>query len=1285
VDSLSTLPAATFAAIAVTRNVNNKANRLIKKKGSCDDVSVAASFFIRKIWKEAICKNICAAAQGGVECANTRRSEFSLCHTLSKRSGGNMAPSPTRRQSSFSVLQLCDVLEEEYLVLHGSLPEDYKKRKQEMLRTVNPDSDKESRASEINRQLVPIIYSCIHNLTKNNKAGRSALCLSGGGIRSGTFALGVLQGLARCNLLEKFDYLSTVSGGGYIGGWLTAWIHRHPKRLEGVSRELAESAAKAEEKNPLQPEPEPIRFLRSYSNFLTPRAGALTVDTWTFIVIVLRNLLINWTVLIPLLLVAVGLPRLGVAALHLEQPGWWTTNAALVTGFAALVMSLVYVHFNRPSIKDSAEITEKNAKNRPDETNQAKTSSGSNERNTFVSLCLFPLMVAGIALTVYWAWFSKFEFDAETKITLTKITFLPLGNMTVPLWAGFVGFGAACAFTAWAIYALVHKIIPLLRSWRESLTPPINSLRHLGRLVWNALLTLVTGAFSGWIAYLLATRIVSFHKPTNEASGIISSLAIWSTELYLCFAFPLFLMLVVLAIIFIIAITSRGKVIKDEDHEWWSRFMAYLTLIALAWSAFSLLVLFGPWLLSQSFEAVASLGIISGLLTLILGRSSKTPASSEQQHTKMDWKSALAQYGLKLAAPVFLVFFIIALSYAMNWLVKASNWLVKASASAASPIVSWWARRFPYSFIEWMVAELEGFRPPLDFPTLLDTDNPHLYIISNTPLWLIFVLLAALLLIGLLIARFVLNLNRFSLHAAYRNRLVRAFLGASRPAGERKANAFTGFDPADNLDMSALRPGLLNIDHLADTEGAKKSFIRKIKSGRVSEEGIEENNRTNVVPDQEQRFYNRLYKELSRVSEKDMPELKRALELLDEQDEDEEPTKRLLLDLISGINRVLTTSRLYTEFPLENPAMVAPSDELSQSEILYNRLSLQQFFSDEIAPYKFPPPPHALLHIVNLTLNLVKGKNLAWQQRKAASFTISPLHAGSYQLGYRRSVEYGGFHGGISLGTAATISGAAANPNMGYYSASALVTFFMTFFNVRLGWWLGNPGRAGDKIISRWKGERRVYQYPYPKWSIWPLIAEALGRTDAESRYVNLSDGGHFENLGLYEMVLRRCHFIVVVDGAQDEAGEFDDLGNAVRKIRVDLGIPIRFQSFKIFPRSRKTKKGEGKYVAVGEIDYKAIDGEEAEQGVLIYIKPAIYGDEPRDVLNYAERNREFPHQTAVDQFFDESQFESYRRLGLHAVEEIFKDETGAPLMKGGCDMTLDDLQRQVEVYLKRQ
>src|SRR5262249_20412119 len=103
-------------------------------------------------------------------------------------------------------------------------------------------------------------------------------------------------------------------------------------------------------------------------------------------------------------------------------------------------------------------------------------------------------------------------------------------------------------------------------------------------------------------------------------------------------------------------------------------------------------------------------------------------------------------------------------------------------------------------------------------------------------------------------------------------------------------------------------------------------------------------------------------------------------------------------------------------------------------------------------------------HVIKMTPNLASTKNLAWQKRKGASFTVTPRHCGSAELevrgSYRKTKDYGDPDGGIRLGTAMAISGAAVSPNMGYHSSPS-IAFLLTLFNVRLGWWLGNPGNAG--------------------------------------------------------------------------------------------------------------------------------------------------------------------------------------------------------------------------------
>jgi len=286
-----------------------------------------------------------------------------------------------------------------------------------------------------------------------------------------------------------------------------------------------------------------------------------------------------------------------------------------------------------------------------------------------------------------------------------------------------------------------------------------------------------------------------------------------------------------------------------------------------------------------------------------------------------------------------------------------------------------------------------------------------------------------------------------------------------------------------------------------------------------------------------------------------------------------------------------------------------------------------------------------------MALNLAGGDKMQWQDRRAESFTVSPLHAGSYWLGYRRSKEYGDK---ITLGASIAISGAFVSPNMGFMMTSPVVRFLMAVFNVRFGWWLGNPGPAGDD----------TYQRDSPRLSVKPFLAEAFGKTDDTSPYVYLSDGGHFENLGLYEMVLRRCRFIVVSDATTDPDYAFESLAMSIRQIRIDLGVPIEIPELAVGVPSQNLKN---KYCAIGTIRYSCVDRDPDDSskedcdydGTLIFIKPSLIGQEPRDIINYWQARSSFPQEAITDQWFSEAQFESYRSLGSYIIEAIAQDKTG--------------------------
>jgi GNAT superfamily N-acetyltransferase len=156
-------------------------------------------------------------------------------------------------------------------------------------------------------------------------------------------------------------------------------------------------------------------------------------------------------------------------------------------------------------------------------------------------------------------------------------------------------------------------------------------------------------------------------------------------------------------------------------------------------------------------------------------------------------------------------------------------------------------------------------------------------------------------------------------------------------------------------------------------------------------------------------------------------------------------------------------------------------------------------------------------------------------------------------------------------------------------------------------------------------------------------LAEPL--PEPTSNYVHLSDGAHFENLALYELVRRHCRYIIVSDCGSDSRVVFDDFGNAMRRIREDFGVEIEIDLAPLRPDAETGVSRQ--HMVAGTIYY---DREGADTGVILLFKPTMTGDETGDVAQYRARNPNFPHESTGDQFYDEAQWESYRRLGEHAT-----------------------------------
>jgi hypothetical protein len=274
------------------------------------------------------------------------------------------------------------------------------------------------------------------------------------------------------------------------------------------------------------------------------------------------------------------------------------------------------------------------------------------------------------------------------------------------------------------------------------------------------------------------------------------------------------------------------------------------------------------------------------------------------------------------------------------------------------------------------------------------------------------------------------------------------------------------------------------------------------------------------------------------------------------------------------------------------------------------------------------PTTGAPLQLINTTLNTSSSEDERDRARLGASFTFSPLHSGSQQTGWRRMDDYAG--GSLGLSTALTVSGAAIDPDT-YATDARPVAFLMALLNVRLGFWAKNP-RCGH---------RRMPVVPW--WWVF-LFREMLGiRLDARRHHVHLSDGGGFENLGLYELVRRRVRYIVLCDAGADPDLTLGDLGRAIERVRVDFGAEVELAADRIY-HQRSDMLQQQPWVR-GRVRYS--DG---KHGEILYIKPMLCAGLSADIYAYWRANPAFPDEPTSQQFFAEPQFEAYRALGKQIV-----------------------------------
>ena len=964
--------------------------------------------------------------------------------------------------------------------------------------------------------------------TADPRQSLAGLALSGGGIRSATFSLGVLQALDQLGVLRLFDYLSTVSGGGFVGGWWSAYLSRSPApgRLfpppEKIEPQRAGDYLKPRvAEGALAAGDDPIHHLRLFSNYLTPRKGLMSGDTWRAVAVVTRNLVLTWLVLLPILFCAVLAGQLyfvfqpfsdevvrvfthysvdgneNGGAHHGPSPhedlGDRARVAArplLAIAFLWALVTVLWMRFNN----DGLGITHRVALGaivvsllaipavyNPDLwTWIGKDSGGGGERSALALLwpwtwdLLLVLLTVGVAVwLVRWILRLPPNVQAGTPGQRKQLLSVRATAVHAKLLVVFV-----LAFGVLLFAGFAHELVELIVWDPDAIKRTGSVLTVLGTLA-SAIYTALKAAPRGGGDPRAVAR-------PGLASRVVFALAP-----------PLVLLLLAtlaasLAHVLVTAVLARG----------WDRIVPLL-LVVLA--GIALCLVFAAYETRIAEERrdgllrLASGFVVSGTVgfAVLLGSFLlPEPAAFRAEVTggKVAYFAAytaaflvgvlacvvmlvdLFRPGRSNRRACFLLGFVVLVMLAV--LVSVHPWVDAYWKSTAESSVE--------DFFG--VAANERSQPLLASVLLL----------AAAGFWVIAL-------------GWMADPNALSLHTFYKSRLVRAYLGASNP-------------------------------------------LRKIQK-----------------------------KEITDTADGDDLELK----------------------------QVATCARG--------------------------------------GPY----------HLVNTTLNLVAGGDLATAQRSAAVFVLSPLACGSLRTGYRKTEEY--MTGRLSLGAAVAASGAAVSPTMGSSTPSAALAMLLAFVNVRLGFWAPTPHKL------YWRS---------PQSRLWPyyLLREMLSQTNDLQSYCYLTDGGHFDNTGLYSLIERGCRFIVLVDNGADPDPNFEDLGIAIRRCRIDFDAEITLD----VTGFRKTGGAPvAQHYAVGSIVYAEdqlaslgwVRRTPADRtGTIVWIKPALAADETADVRQYGFQNPVFPQQTTADQWFDEAQFESYRKLGELSALRVFPPLAAGPLTRPAVD-----------------
>lgn len=1203
------------------------------------------------------------------------------------------------------------------------------------------------------------------------------LALSGGGIRSATFSLGLLQGFKESGVLKVFDYLSTVSGGGYVGGWWSAWLARDKNRRKGIFpggekievkrvSDYLKSKDKLNEGS-LCADTDPIHHLRLFSNYLTPRKGLLSSDTWQAITMMIRNIFLTWVVLLPILFSFV---LVGQFYFVLQKDSRKEFLVPFQENMRKAEAEAEVKH------KETLEYYEKqrNAESqfRNHQFIQLSKEEEKPEQTTTPAMQLAASSQKGNDPTIanYERRQALIVQESEKRLMDLEIAKeQDLQTVAEPLKSLRGEYGNALNKRLKQALLLLLPIVGLLLVttvfWmRVGITPnPMEKLAHTvpGLIFWLlviCVICLMTSVnFGDWrkyydlswqnlkaipwwkyfavaIAWLVGTvfllcrslpikkkenredsqsyyaMILSFFRDQQQRKMFLRKSKKQWEEVFkenksgkLLSALLIFLMLglliavltglkkgvskegeeyifwlVLAGVLLCIGVWAYSQPQNEDQWEWRKlihgnklQSIQSMLMVTMVGAAFVLALsgygyeianylLRDPKAQKGFVDYIAKAGGWAAII-LSIGGSIFTAVKSSPSGGEDKGATSSAGFKTRLMFTLTPVLVLICLAVAFAWLAR---WMLIQFAVTPEPFIAKLNKAVLLSVslylflavyeirnwtkvwrVLWRVGLLAGIAALIYFVTtgfqlssdrVRDADSPIWVfnrspgdIDSQSPRWLSFCAVlgfGAIFTGASIVKRYYQSLKKWLFATLCMGTLYAALFGYLAFWGKDRAITVS-IEQSAAILTGIICCGIVMIFEYGDWDGQTKRTLHLITFTYLV-----------LICFLFFTFF------VNSVKHQSITLAYLALGLLFLAISWSVAIGWMTDPNLLSMHTFYKARLVRAYLGASNPNRKAEQKEITEAVGGDDVLLREMKNCQRGAPY----------HLINTTLNLVGGKDLVTAQRSSDNFTFSKLYSGSSRTGYRRNLQEQYMQGQMSLGTAVAISGAAVSPNMGAKTQTSAVAMLLTLLNVRLGYWASTPNR------NLWRSAQA---------SLWPfyMLKEFSSQTNDLSGYCYLTDGGHFDNTGLYSLVERGCRFIILADNGVDTKPCFEDLGDAIRRCRIDFQAEISLDVSPFFKETDKIsedKLARSHYI-VGAIEYaeehlkhigwREVDAQDAEKrrGLVILIKPSLVKEDSADIRQYARQNSGFPQQSTGDFWFDEAQFESYRQIGKISAQKV--------------------------------